>query len=65
MVTCKHISNSLIIIVEYTVLRDYMLVLKRESFLNLEIEGNSKIVIDCYNKIINILNYILSLMKYI
>ena len=44
-------------------LRDGMLAVKRKGFLNLEIEGDSKIVIDCYNKKINIHNSILLLME--
>ena len=40
MVACRHISNSLIIIVECLTLRDGMLVVKRKGFLNLDIEGD-------------------------
>ena len=47
----------------YGVKRDGMLAAKRNSFLNLEIEGDSKIVIDCYNKMINIPSSILLLME--
>ena len=36
---------------------------QEKGFLNLEIEGDSKIVIDCYNKRINILGSILLLME--
>ena len=32
------------------VLRDDVLVVKNNEFLNLEIEGNLKIIIDCNNK---------------
>ena len=42
-----HIGNSSIIVIESMALRDCMLVIKRKGFLNLEIEGGSKIVIDC------------------
>ena len=43
-------------------LKDYMLAVKRNGFLNLEIEDDSEIVMDCYNKKINIPNSILSLI---
>ena len=36
---------------------------QEKSFLNLEIDGDSKIVIDCYNKKINIPSSILLLME--
>ena len=32
------------------VLRDGVLVVRDNGFLNLDIEGDSKVVIDCYNK---------------
>ena len=54
MAACRHIGNSSVIVVECMPLRDDMLPTKRKSFLNLEIEGDSKIVINCYNKKINI-----------
>lgn len=44
-------------------LRDDMLTSKNNSLLNLEIEGGSKIVIDCYNMETNIPSSILLLMK--
>ena len=50
MIASRHICNALIIITEYMALRDDMLVAKNNEFLNLEIDGDSKIVIDCYNK---------------
>ena len=40
-----------------------MLATKNNRFLNLEIEGDLKIVIDCYNKRNNILNSIMLLIK--
>ena len=35
------------------VLRDVILATKNKGFLDLEIEGDSKIIMDCYNKKIN------------
>ena len=52
MVASKHIGNASIIIAKCTTLRNGMLAVKNNGFLNLEIEGDSKIVINCYNKII-------------
>ena len=49
MAASRHIGNVLIIITECTTLKDSMLVAKNNDFLNLEIEGGLKIVIDCYN----------------
>ena len=42
---------------------EMLLVINRKGFLNLEIEGDSKIMINYYNKKINIPNYILLLME--
>ena len=61
MGACRQISNSSIIVVECMTLRYGILATK--GFLNLNIEGDSKIVIDCYNKNINIPSSILLLMK--
>ena len=58
MVACRHIENSSIIFVKCMTLRDDILAVKSEDLLGLEIEGDSKIVVDCYNKKINILSYI-------
>ena len=63
MDVCKHIGNFLIIIIECMMLKDGMLAIKKNGFLNLEIEGDSKIVIDYYNKKINIPSYILLLIE--
>ena len=52
-----------IIVIECITLRDDILVVKKKSFLNLKIEGDSKVVIDYYNKKINIHNSILLLME--
>lgn len=50
MAASRHIGNASIIIAECMTLRDDMLAAKNNRFLNLEIEGDSKIVIDCCNK---------------
>ena len=50
MTASRHISNVSIIITEYMTLRYDMLAAKNNEFLNIEIEGYLKIVIDCYNK---------------
>ena len=44
-------------------LGDVMLIVNRKGFLNLDIEGDSKIMINYYNKKINITNSILLLME--
>ena len=44
-------------------LRDDISVIKNNEFLNLEIEGDSKIIIDCNNKKNNIHSSIMLLMK--
>ena len=44
------IGNASIIIVEYMTLRDDILAFKNNEFLILQIERDSRIVIDCYSK---------------
>ena len=51
----KHLDKSSIIIVEGMILRYEILATKNSGYSNLEIESDSKIIIDCYNKKINIL----------
>ena len=63
MVASRHISNVLIIIAECMALKDDMLTTKNNEFVNLQIEGDSKIVIDCYNKKSNIPSSIMLLME--
>ena len=46
----RHISNVSIIIEECMTFRDDLLVVKNNEFLNLEIEGDLKVVMDDYNK---------------
>ena len=58
MIANRHISNPSVIIAECMILRDKLLVNKNNGF-----EGDSKIVIDCYNKKSNISNSITLLMK--
>ena len=54
MAAYRHLGNTSIIIVECMVLRDSILAAKNNGFLSLEIEGDSKIVIDHFNKMISI-----------
>ena len=58
-----NIGKSSIIIAECVALRDSVLAAKNNGFLNLEIEDDSKIVIDCYNKKINIPSSIMLLIE--
>ena len=58
-----NIDNISIIIKEYMTLRDNVLAVKNNEFLNLKIEGDLKTVIDCYNKKSNIHSSIILLMK--
>ena len=44
-------SNASMITVECMTFRDCVSTVKKNGFLNLEIEGDSKVVIDSYNKI--------------
>ena len=53
MTTCRHIGKSSIIVSECLALRDGILAAKNKGFLDLEIERNLKIIMDCYNKKIN------------
>ena len=64
MTVIRHISNASIIIIEYMTLRDDMLAAKNKKLLNLEIEGDQKIVINYYNNNKNIIpNFIMLLME--
>ena len=63
MTASRHIGNASIIIAECMALRDDMLVAKNNEFLNLDIESDSRIVIDCYNKKSNIPSSIMLLME--
>ena len=57
------IGNSTIIVAECMALRDGILAVKNNGFLNLEIESDSKIVVDSYNRKINIPVSIMLLME--
>ena len=60
----RHMSNVSIIIEECMTFRDDLLVVKNNEFLNLEIEGDLKVVMDDYNKKkSNIPNFIILLME--
>ena len=64
MTVIRRISNASIIIIEYMTLRDDMLAAKNNKLLNLEIEGDQKIVINYYNNNKNIIpNFIMLLME--
>ena len=54
MATSRHIGNASIIIAECITFRDGVLTAKNNGFLNLEIESDSKVMIDSYNKKSNI-----------
>ena len=55
MAACKLIGNSsIIVIIECMTLRDGILATKNKDLLVLEMEGDSKAVIDCYNKKISL-----------
>ena len=63
MASCRHLGNASIIIVECMILTDDILAVKNNGFLSLQIEGDSKIVIDCFNKRINVSYSIRIFMK--
>ena len=50
MAACRHLGNTSIILAECLALRDDILAAKNNGFVSLEIEGDWKIVIDCFNK---------------
>ena len=63
MATSRHMSNASIIIAKCMTFRDSVLAAENNGLLNLEIEGDSKVVIDSYNKKSNIPSFIMLLMK--
>ena len=63
MVASGYLANSSIIIAEHMALRDDVLVVKNNGFLELDIERDSKVIIDCYSKKKNISSSIILLMK--
>ena len=54
MASCRHLGNASITIIECMTLTDDILAVKNNGFLSLQIESESKIVIYCFNKRINI-----------
>ena len=58
-----HLGNASIIITDCVALRDGVVVAKNNGFLNLEIEGNSKVIIDCYNQNYSLPSSIILLME--
>ena len=50
MTGSRHLGNVSINTMECVALRYYVLAAKYNDFSNLEIEGDSKVIIDCYNK---------------
>ena len=52
---CRHLGKTSIIVTKCMTLRDGILAAKNNRFLNLKIEGDSKIMIDYYSKRISIL----------
>ena len=54
MTAYRHLGNISIIITECIALRYSILAVNNNGFLSLEIEGDSKIIIDCFNKRISV-----------
>ena len=50
LVGSKHLGNASIIIVESISLRDGVVAAIYNGFTNLEIEGDSTVIINCYNR---------------
>ena len=50
MAGSRHLGNTSIIMAECVALIDGILVATHNGFSNLEIEGDSKVIINCYNK---------------
>ena len=63
MVARRHVDDSSITVAKCMALRDRILVAKNNGFLYLEIEGDSKIVVDSYNRKISIPISIILLME--
>ena len=59
----RHIGNASIVIAEYVALRVDVLAAIYNYFTNLEIEGDSKVIIDCYNRRSSSPSSIILLMK--
>ena len=63
MVVYKYVGQSSIIVIECMTLRDDIQTSKSKGYSNLEIEEDSKIIINCYNKRITIPSSTKVLMK--
>lgn len=63
VVVNRHMNNVSIIIAECKDSIDGVLVSKNNEFLNLEIEGDSKVVLNSYNKKSNVPSYIMLLIE--
>ena len=63
MAVCKHVGKSSIIVAECMALRDDILAAENKGYSNFEIEKDSKLVIDCYNRRIEIPSSIMLLME--
>ena len=63
MAGSKHLGNALIINVECVALSDGVLATRLNGFFNLEIEGDSKVIIDYYNKKSSLPSSIILLME--
>ena len=63
MAAYKYVGQSSIIVAECMTLKDDIQTSKSKGYSNLEIEEDSKIIIDCYNKRITIPSSIMVLMK--
>ena len=50
MTISRHLGNASIIIVKCVALRDDVLAVTYNVFLDLEVKGGSKVIIDCYHK---------------
>ena len=59
----RHLGNASTIIAECVALRDDVLAAIYNGFTNLEIEGDSKVIIVCYNRRSNSLSSIILLME--
>ena len=63
MAGIRHLGNISIITAECVTLRDEVLTTTNNGFSNLEIEGDSKVIIDGYNKKSSLSSSIILLME--
>ena len=59
----RYLGNDSIIMTKCVDLRDGIVVIIYNDFLNLEMEGDRKVIINCYNKKDSLLNSIMLLME--